>query len=213
VATQVFLLTDIEGSTRRWAGRPTAMADALEAHDRLIAEAVDLRGGVRFKHTGDGWFVVFDLAADAVEAAFAAQRSLTATDWGEVGGLAVRMAAHAGPAARRGHDWFGPALNRTARLTGLAHGGQLLVSDVVRGLLADGRPASITLVDRGVHRPRDLVEPEHVWQVAAGGLRLEFPPLRSSAPVRGNLPVPVTSYTAGPPTSPSWTASWPRAGW
>jgi class 3 adenylate cyclase len=177
VPTQVFLLTDIEGSTRRWAEHPSEMRDALERHDDVLRTVLESAGGVVFKHSGDGLFVVFDSAGAAIAAAVGAQEALALQDWTTVGPLKVRMAIHAGEAERRGDDWFGPALNRTARLASLAHGGQVVVSDAVRALLVDVPLGAIALVDLGVHGLRDLSAPERVWQAVAPGLQREFPPL------------------------------------
>src|SRR5215831_6278312 len=117
------------------------MADALERHDDLIAAAVVTGGGQVFKHTGDGVCAVFTSASDAVSAATSAQRSLTAVEWGDIGQLRVRMAIHAGDAENRGVDWSGPALNRTARIMSLAHGGQVLVSSSAYELASDALDA------------------------------------------------------------------------
>src|SRR5690242_16610748 len=113
------------------------MPEMLVRHDELIRAAVVAAGGHIFKHTGDGICAVFTAAPDAVAAAATAQRSLTAADWGPIGRLRVRMAVHAGDAEPRGDDWFGPALNRTARLMGLAHGGQILISSAAYELASD----------------------------------------------------------------------------
>ena len=90
-----------------------------------------------FKHTGDGMAAVFPSVSAAVEAAAAAQRGLAAQDWGTIGALRVRMAIHAGEAEQRDGDWFGPALNRTARLMGIGHGGQVLLSGAAHELVSD----------------------------------------------------------------------------
>ena len=194
MATQVFLLTDIEGSTSRWVGQPAEMRAALERHDELLSTAISEAGGHVFKHTGDGLLATFPSAAAAIDGAVAAQRTLSREEWGDLGALTVRMAIHAGEAEARGDDWFGPALNRGARLMGIAHGGQILVSDAARALTVDGLPAGVTLADLGSHRLRDLPQPERVWQVIAPGIATEFPPLRSLEARRGNLPTPLTSF-------------------
>ena len=117
-----------------------------------------------------------------------------AADWGEVGELRVRMAINAGEAVRTGADWFGPALNRTARLLGIGHGGQILLSASAHALLADGLPPETSLKGLGSHRLRDLVEREDVWGVVAPRLPSDFPPLRSSDVLSGNLPAQLTAF-------------------
>src|SRR5207302_2199649 len=77
-AELTFLFDDIEGSTRRWAAAASEMAAALAEHDSLVRVAVERAGGKVFKHTGDGAVAVFPGAQDAVAAAVAIQRQLSA---------------------------------------------------------------------------------------------------------------------------------------
>jgi class 3 adenylate cyclase len=74
--TVTFLLTDIEGSTRRWESDPDAMKGALAAHDEVMRTAIETWGGWLFKHTGDGICAAFSLPGAAVDAAIEAQRAL-----------------------------------------------------------------------------------------------------------------------------------------
>ncbi|HEY8439287.1 MAG TPA: AAA family ATPase [Candidatus Limnocylindrales bacterium] len=194
-----FLSTDIEGSTRLWEERPTAMAGALAGHDALLRAAVEGRSGSIFKTTGDGLFAVFHEPTTAVLAALDGQRALRDADWGEIGALRVRMAIHSGIAEVRDGDYFGQALNRSARILGTAHGGQVLVSATAAALARDALPDGVELVDLGSHRLRDLDRPEQIFQVAAPGLRRDFPALRSLSTRRSNLPVALTSFVGREP--------------
>ena len=106
----------------------------------------------------------------------------------------MRIGLHAGEAQERGGDWFGPALNRTARLMAVGHGGQVLVSGAAAALVGDAPAGGVALVDLGMHRLRDLAQPEHVFQVRAAGLRETFPPLRALDAFKGNLPTELTSF-------------------
>ena len=150
MAIAVFVFTDIEGSTLLWANSATAMESALARHDEIITDALQSAGGSVFKHTGDGVCAVFSSARNAMTGAAAAQHRVTATDWGELGALKVRMAVHAGEATARGGDWFGPALNRTARLMAIVHGGQVVASSTRRlicaGMLSRHQSGSRILV-------------------------------------------------------------------
>src|SRR6478672_2855532 len=92
VPAAVFMFTDVEGSTRRWADHPGEMGSMLARHDAILRAAVEAAGGEVFKHTGDGVAAAFASATEAVRAAAAAQRELGAQDWGSVGSLRVRMA-------------------------------------------------------------------------------------------------------------------------
>jgi predicted ATPase/class 3 adenylate cyclase len=183
-AAHTFLFTDVEGSTRRWTADPEGMSRRLVAHDRALSAAVEARGGRVFKHTGDGMCAVFASAGGAVQAAVEGQRALE---------LPVRMAVHSGEAVHRDDDFFGIALSRCARLVEVAHGGQVLLS-AAAALLVDRPAAGIELRDLGEHRLRDLGGPEHIFQVVAPGLALEFPPLASLDTLRHNLPVLRSSF-------------------
>ena len=189
-----FLLTDIEGSTRLWETHGEVMGAALAIHDGILRHAIESRGGTVVKTTGDGMLAVFDDQVVAVHAALGAQRALRDTAWGPTGQLRVRMAVHAGAAETREGDFFGPALNRDARILAIGHGGQILLSAVAAVLARDRLPAEIDLLDLGSHRLRDLDRPEQVFQVAVADLPRDFPPLRSLSTRRSNLPVPMTSF-------------------
>ena len=178
--TVTFLFTDIEGSTRLWEADPEAMRVGLAEHDEVLRSAVEGRGGWLFKHTGDGVCAAFASAPEAVAAAVDAQRRL---------GLPVRMGVGSGIAELRGNDYFGPALNRAARVMAAGHGGQILLSASTASLL-DG----FDLVDMGEHPLRDLSGVHRLFQVRAEGLRGEFPRLRTLDSAPGNLPVQTTSF-------------------
>ena len=94
----------------------------------------------------------------------------------------------------RDSDYFGPTVNRTARLMGLAHGGQTVVSLAVEELVRDSLPDGARLVSLGEHQLRGLSRAETVFQITIDGLDATFPVLRSSAEAHGNLPVPPTSF-------------------
>jgi predicted ATPase/class 3 adenylate cyclase len=199
VGMAVFLFTDIEGSTRLWADHRAEMPAALARHDELLSDAVRAAGGQVFKHTGDGVAAVFPTVSLAVEAAAAAQQALGAYDWGTIRAIRVRMAVHAGEAEQRDGDWFGPALNRTARLMGIGHGGQVLLSGAAHELMSNDPRPGFSYVDLGAHRLRDLSRAEHVWQLVGDGLERSFPPLRSFDGSRGMLPAQTTSFVGRQP--------------
>ncbi len=186
MALSVFLFTDIVGSSALWAAPPAEMTAALERHDQILSRAITDAGGSVFKHTGDGCAAVFPTASGAVVAAASAQGALAEVAWGELDELQVRMGVHAGDALPREGDWFGPALNRCARLMGIAHGGQVLVSEACHALL-EVMPAGLGLRDLGMHRLRDLAQPEHVWQSTGSGLAEGLP---APHPQRPRTPSP-----------------------
>jgi class 3 adenylate cyclase len=111
-----FLFTDIEGSTARWDQQTEPMRAALARHDALLHDAIGRHSGVVFKTWGDAFCAAFASAPDALAAAVGGQRALQNERFDEVGRLPVRMALHTGLAQQRDDDYFGPPLNRVARL-------------------------------------------------------------------------------------------------
>src|SRR5215217_435812 len=119
-----FLFTDIEGSTKLWEKYPGAMQVALERHDAIMREAIASNGGYFFKTIGDAFCATFQTAPSALLAAVDAQRMLSDEKWGQTGPILVRMALHSGRTDERDGDYFGPPVNRVARLLATGHGGQ-----------------------------------------------------------------------------------------
>ncbi|HWQ11215.1 MAG TPA: tetratricopeptide repeat protein [Roseiflexaceae bacterium] len=221
--TLTFLFTDIAGSTQLWERHPAWMRAALARHDALLRQAIESHGGQVFKSVGDGVYAVFADAPTALAAALAAQRALAAEPWDALAAddapppsddgvhtaanpdtadtaratlstIQVRMALHTGAAEARGGDYFGPALNRLARLLACAHGGQVLATLATAELLRDQLPPGVALRDLGLHRLRDVSRPEQVFQATAQDLPADFPPLRALEAPRHNLPTPPTSF-------------------
>jgi predicted ATPase/class 3 adenylate cyclase len=192
--TVTFLFSDIEGSTSRWEQNREEMASALARHDALLRAAIERHGGYVFKTIGDAFCATFATAPQAIGAALDAQRALGSEDFGGVGGLRVRMALHTGHADERDGDYFGPAVNRVARLLAIGHGGQVLVSGVSTALLQGALPPESSLRDLGAHRLKDLAHPENVHQLVAPDLPGEFPPLRSLDRLSNNLPPQLTTF-------------------
>ena len=160
--TVTFLFTDIEGSTRRWESEPDAMRSALAAHDEVLTTAITSHDGWLFKHTGDGVIAAFTSAQDAVVAAVAAQLLLD---------LPVRMGLATGEAHAQGNDYFGPPLNRAARVMAAGHGGQILLASSTARAGRRDRPG----------RPRLTEAPGPVGGSAdlpgeCGGTAVEIPP-------------------------------------
>jgi predicted ATPase/class 3 adenylate cyclase len=191
--TVTFLFSDIEGSTARWEAHQEAMVDGLHRHDAIMRGAISTHRGRVFKTIGDAFCAAFATAPDAIAAAVAAQQGFLHADWRSVGGLRVRMAIHSGSADERDGDYFGPAVNRAARLLEIAHGGQTLVSGVSAELSGGALSAGVNLRDLGEHTLRDVERRERVYQLSAPDLVDEFPPLLSAGAFPNNLPHQLTS--------------------
>jgi predicted ATPase/class 3 adenylate cyclase len=192
--TVTFLFTDIEGSTTRWEHHPEAMRTALARHDTLLRSAITSYGGYVFKMVGDAVYAAFAVPADAVTAAVAAQHAITAEEWGEVGQLRVRMALHTGAAQSRDDDYFGPTLNRVARVLSTGYGGQVLLSSSTFELVRDSLPTGVSLKDLGEHALKDLLRPEHIFQLTIPDLPNDFPALKSLSHHPHNLPLQPTPF-------------------
>ncbi len=170
------------------------MRAAVARHDALLKDTVATGHGWVFKTVGDAICAAFETALDGLGAAIAAQISLEAERWPLPSPILVRMALHTGEAEERDADYFGPALNRVARLLSIGHGGQTLLSLVTAELVRDALPDGVTLRAMGEHRLKDLYRPEPVYQVVHPQLASEFPALNSLDAHPHNLPVQPTPF-------------------
>jgi hypothetical protein len=141
---------------------------------------------------GDSFFVVFESAGDAVQCCAAAQRAFSAHDW--PGGVAVRvrMGLYSGEPSRHEDGYIGLDVHLAARIAATAHGGQVVLSEATRLLVASRLPRDPSLRDLGVHRLKDIEEPEQLYQLVAAGLQERFPPLKSLSP-----PAPMVGISGG----------------
>ena len=180
--TVAFLFTDLVGSTRMWEAHESEMAAALRLHDEALRSAIADQGGYVFSTAGDAFAAAFSSASEAAAAAIAMQRALSAVSWPTPSPLTIRIGLHVGVSEERDGNYFGPVLNRAARLMSAANGGQVLMSGVFESLLGEPEWAR---VDLGEHRLKDLGEPEHIWQLGEG----TFAQIASLSAARHNLGV------------------------
>ena len=192
--TVTFLFTDIEGSTQWWEEQPAWMGHAFTRQEAILRTVAEAHGGYVYKMIGDAFQIAFETGLSAVNAAVEAQRLLQTEDWGELGPLRVRMAIHTGVTEERADDYVGPVLNRLGRLLSAGHGGQILLTQTTHELVQDWLPPNISLQDLGQHRLKDLVRPEHIYQVTIPGLISSFPPIRTLDAFPHNLPLQLTSF-------------------
>jgi class 3 adenylate cyclase len=195
--TVTFLFTDIEGSTKRWEQYPKHMQTALARHDAILRSVVEGNSGYVFKTVGDAYYAVFPTPLAALSAAVSGQRALQAEEWDPaLGAVRVRMALHTGIVEMRDIDYFGQPLNRVARLLSAGHGGQVLLSDPTYSLVRDNLPVGVATIDMGEHRLRDLIRPEHIFQLVVPDLPSHFPPLKTLDNRPNNLPLQPTPSSA-----------------
>ena len=105
----------------------------------------------------------------------------------------VRMGLHTGEALLESGRYVGVAVHRAQRVSSAAHGGQILLSNSTRELVADELPTAVVLRDLGEQRLKDIERPERVFQLEARGLQTAFPPIRGAAPP------PATGFGVGLP--------------
>ncbi len=186
------LFSDIEGSTTLLSALGDQYGEALSAQRALLRNAFSSCGGQEMGTEGDSFFVVFESAGDAVQCCAAAQRALSAHDW--PGGVAVRvrMGLHSGEPTRHEDGYIGLDVHLAARIAATAHGGQVVLSEATRLLVASRLPGDLSLRDLGVHRLKDIEDPERIYQLVAAGLQERFPPLKSLGP-----PAPMVGISGG----------------
>ena len=144
-----------------------------------MVDAVERYRGHLVDTQGDTSLAAFATAQDAIQAAIEAQRALAAEPWPDGEPLRVRFGLHTGEPVRNAAGYAGLDVHRAARICTAAHGGQILISQTTRDLIAHAVPADTMLVDLGHHLLKDLPQPEHLIQVAGPGLEREFPPPRT----------------------------------
>lgn len=200
IITLVF--TDIEGSSDLWERHRAAFQPVLDEHNRLMREAALRWQGVEVKTEGDAFFLVFAKASDAVRFAVEAQLAFKNYPWSsllpDLAGIRVRMGLHTGEPILGSHpdgteDYFGPVVNRAARVGSAGHGGQIIISDAARSLSQGAMPGEITFQFLGKYRLKGVGQ-ETLWQICHPELAHQFPPLKTLNPERHNLPAPVTPF-------------------
>jgi predicted ATPase/class 3 adenylate cyclase/DNA-binding CsgD family transcriptional regulator len=187
--TVTFLFTDVEGSTALWERQPREMDAALRVHDEILRAAVAAHQGTIFATGGDAFCVAFGRGDAAIAAAAGAQLALAMADWPHGLSLKVRMGLHTGECHERGGDYFGPAVNRAARVKDAANGSQVVLSSSTRDVVAHELGPATTLIDLGVHELRDVIEPVWLFRLEDPSFDSDPRPPRTGGVQAGNLPV------------------------
>ncbi len=205
----VFLLTDIEGSTRLWDRYHQEMLPALFQHNQILEKNIAQYGGRILELRGDGVKAVFE-GGDPLACLISIQKAFGHADWGEIGSLRIRAGLHGVPEVRKGYDYFkkddkyyGPVLNHTARIMDAGWGGQVLVSETIHNAIP--LPPGANWQDFGIHSLKSLDQPVHIFGLVHPDMPVQaFPPLRTGAmvdetpkplpPIRHNLPPQPTPF-------------------
>jgi len=190
-----FLFTDLENSTPLWADYPDDMQQVSARHDALMRAVIEGHDGRVVKTTGDGFHAVFESPSDGVAAALAGQQRLAAEVWpASIGSPKVRMGLHTGESQEREGDYYGLEVNLAARIMGLGYGGQILLSEVSSTLVEKTLPPGCALADLGEHRLKGIASVERIFQLCHPDLVADFPPLKSLAAFKHNLPRQPSSF-------------------
>jgi predicted ATPase/class 3 adenylate cyclase/Tfp pilus assembly protein PilF len=190
--TVTLLFSDIEGSTSLLQHLGNRYADVLADHRQLLRAAFQAAGGYEVDTAGDGFFVAFHRATDAATAAVAAQRAMTTQSWPEGAQVRVRMGLHTGEPILAGGGYVGLDIHRAARICAAGHGGQILLSQTTRDLVAYDLPEGVHVRDLGEHRLKDLHRSERLFQLVIPDSRVDFPALRTLDSRPNNLPAQST---------------------
>ena len=158
------LFTDMERNTEllqrlgddRWRA-------LLREHERITRAQLAAHGGSEIKTTGDGFMVSFASTTQALECALALQQALAERNASAKPAIVVRCGLNAGEPIAEDNDLFGTAVTLAARIASEAVGGEVLVSDVIRQLVAGKR---FNFEDRGVRRLKGFEEPARLWALA-----------------------------------------------
>lgn len=196
--TVTFLFTDIEGSTKLSQQYPEEMPSLLVRHHEILRQAFQGQNGYVFQHDGDSTAAAFHSPMDALNAASDAQRLLQNEDWSPAH-IKVRMGIHTGtaqlnaPSAPTVYTGYA-TLATTQRIMSAGHGGQVLLSSATHELVRNSLHENIELIDLGEKRLKDLLRPEHLYQLNIAGLPTDFPPLMTLSKFRTNLPAPLSAF-------------------
>lgn len=179
VGTVTLLFSDMEGSTRLLTRLGDRYVETLDSQRRVLRETWSAHGGTELGTEGDSFYVVFPVAEHAVAAVATAQHRLAGTTWPAGVPVRVRMGLHTGAPIPHDGAYVGLDVHRAARIAAAAHGGQVAMSAATAELVAGRLPPGSTLRDLGVHRLKDIPQPERIFQLVIPGLDSEFPPLRT----------------------------------
>jgi predicted ATPase/class 3 adenylate cyclase len=193
--TVTFLFTDIEGSTKLAREHREVWETARMRHHGILREAIEANQGYVFQVIGDAFCAAFHTAEDALQTAVKSQIDLHSEHWGDAL-IRVRMGIHTGKAEiQENGEYHGYlAMSRVQRLMSAGHGGQVLISAATQELLLEDLPEDVSLRDLGERRLKDLIRPEHIYQLVIPGMPIDFPPLKTLDLYRHNLPVQLTSF-------------------
>lgn len=191
--TITLLFTDIESSTQLLQQLGDGYGELLASCRALLRGVFQGQQGHEVDTQGDAIFAVFARASDALSAAVTAQRALAAYSWPQAVDVRVRMGLHTGEPSLVTEGYVGLDVHRAARIMSAAHGGQVLLSQTTRDLVAPDETDGVGLRDLGEHHLKDFKEAMRLYQLVIAGLPTDFPPLKTLSGRYDTLPVPPTA--------------------
>lgn len=217
--TVSLVFTDIQGSTELWEFFGEDFQGFLKRHNDLFRAAIVQFGGYEVKTEGDSFMVAFQDALAAVQMCLSMQEQLHSEAWsvrcdepavsrfvgqtsdGLFQGLRVRMGVHTGspncrpdPVTGR-MDYFGQMVNRAARVGGVGHGGQILMSNATWEALGARLGGDAVVVELGEHSLKGMERVENLRQILPGSLAgRRFPPLKTLNQDKTNIHRPLDSF-------------------
>ncbi len=189
------MFTDIEGSTRSWDKYPERFHNALALHNSLIRKALAAHSGYEVKTIGDAFMVAFADPLAAARGAIAIQRAIESADFGDIPPQRVRIGLHSGEIEPYGGDYFGPVVNRTARIADAGQGGMILLSEELTARIRPDLPPDALVNDLGLHRLKDLGAPQRLFHLTHPDLpQRAYNALRTLNALPHNFPAQLTSF-------------------
>lgn len=177
--TVTLLFADVEGSTRLLNLLGERFGPARLRMRELVREAASAHGGAEVDWAGDGVFLAFPRARDAVAAAAQIHRSLADEPWPDEGVHRLRMGLHTGEPELGAEGYVGIDVVIASRICAAAHGEQVVVSQATRDVSGDEPLPGASYRPLGRHRLKDVPAAAQLFQLVAPGLREEFPPLKT----------------------------------
>ncbi|MDP9243718.1 MAG: hypothetical protein M3O77_01380, partial [Chloroflexota bacterium] len=177
--TVTLLFTDIEGSTRLLDRLRGEYAQVLQDQRELLRTLFERWHGHEVDTQGDSFFAAFPSAQQAISCATEAQRAVATHVWPRGVTVRVRMGLHTGEPVVASTGYVGMDVHRAARVGAAGHGGQVLLTQTTRDLVADDLPPDTSLRDLGEHRLKDLRWPLRIFQLDIEGLPTDFPSIRT----------------------------------
>ena len=199
--TVTFLFSDIEGSTSLLKRLGDARySELLATHRRLMRDTFARQGGQEIDTQGDAFFYSFPRARDGVAAAVAVQQAHARESWPDGVAVRLRIGLHTGEPAVGDEGYTGLDVVRASRLAAIGRGGQVLLSDTTRAIVADDLPDGVRMRSLGERPLRDIERPEPLTELVIPDVSVSDE-RSSSDKDPGSLGPPATPPV---PTVPDW---------